>query len=1046
MLSAACPSDDQLSAYLAGGLEGGARVEIGEHIDFCNDCRQLVVAAVQSARGAALREAKTLADGSGPSVAAAAPEALTPTEIGVGLTLGRYHLLELLGTGGMGQVYRARDLELDRDVALKVLRPGLAGSAELLTARLLRESRLMARLSHPAVVSVFDVGRQGALVYVAMELIEGTTLAHWLRERRSVDEVLAAFVAAGRGLLAAHVSGMVHRDFKPDNVLISLDRGGRVARVVVTDLGVARALTPSPAEADPRPPRILQPSTAAASTAGARSEPSPARPASRTPAPALAAVTPASLRSAAASLPQLSADEGLTVPGATVGTPAYMAPEQLEGRAVDQRADVFSFAASLWEALWGTRPFPGRTMSEIAAAMAKPPRQAAPRGRIPRRVTKALREALQIDANRRTPALGPLLAALDPVAARQRKLLVAGAAAAALVTSSAAAAVVLPSRQGADPCGDEDRQVAALVAQERLAALTRALGPGPQTHEVAADLTERVAKWRQVHGRTCPAGERGASSSTSAQASSALTAACLAARRRELTGVLEDLTQDPVLRPVAGSYLSYLGDVGACERATAGMALSLIPDDPAQRQAVRRLRARLLAAEQLRRGGTTEEALTRLRDIRVAAEARWPVVYAEALYAEGGAEGAIGDSSRASETLKRAAAVAEKAHHDRVAAWAWTQLISAATFADNDVDRALEYATYADAALDRIGRPPYDETLWLYYYGAALAQADRADEGEAKMRAALHLAEQHSPPTVPLIVQGLGFLYDARGDYAKAVEMYKTAIATSKEPKSATAIYHAQLALNLARQGARDEALHHADQAVADATDGIDPRNDEWQTIKGTRILVLRHLGRFEEALADIPGAQARAAAARGKRSDDVAMFEQLEALLLADLGKVDEAARLIRRACDTMAMTIGEGSIDHAGCLADQAAIELRAGELDAAQAAADAAIAVVEETRSFHADVALVYQVRGELARRRGDLTRAAADLDRAIAIYPGFADRGYLASSQLAKARLLADSDRAAALALLGEAIASWQPAPGQWKRELDEARALAARLGR
>ncbi|HRC58465.1 MAG TPA: tetratricopeptide repeat protein, partial [Kofleriaceae bacterium] len=424
----------------------------------------------------------------------------------------------------------------------------------------------------------------------------------------------------------------------------------------------------------------------------------------------------------------------------------------------------------------------------------------------------------------------------------------------------------------------------------------------------------------------------------------------------------------------------------------------------------------------------------------------WPAVYAEALYAEGGAEGKIGDSSRASETLKLAAAAAEKAHHDRVAAGAWTQLISSATFADNDVERALEYATYADAALDRIGRPPLDEMLLLYYHGAALAQAERTDDAEAKMRAALRLAEQHDPSKVPLIVQGLGFLYDAKGEYKKAVDMYREAIATSKEPRSSIAVFHAQLAMNLAMHGERELALVHANTAVTDATDGVDPRNDEWQTIKGARILVLRHLGRFEEALADIPAAQARASAARGRRSDDVALYEQLEAVLLADVGKISEAEPLIRRACETLAIAMGEGSIDHAGCLADQAAIELRAGHLAPAHAHAEHAIQIVEQVQNFHADVAVLYQVRGEVARRRGDRAKAAADFDRAIAMCPPYADPGYLASAHFAKARLFADSDPTAAKDLLQRAITAWQPDAGMWKRELGEAQALLAKLSR
>jgi serine/threonine protein kinase len=165
----------------------------------------------------------------------------------------RYVIVERLGRGGMGVVYRAYDSELDRHVAVKLVRADLAGG-ERLKQRLIREAQAMARLSHPNVVTVFDVGEANGQVFVAMELLEGGTLATWLRaERRSGAEILRRFLAAGRGLEAAHAAGFVHRDFKPDNVL--LGPGGRVC---VTDFGLARLVgeaagPPTPSPSSPLP-------------------------------------------------------------------------------------------------------------------------------------------------------------------------------------------------------------------------------------------------------------------------------------------------------------------------------------------------------------------------------------------------------------------------------------------------------------------------------------------------------------------------------------------------------------------------------------------------------------------------------------------------------------------------------------------------------------------------------------------------------------------------------------------------------------------------
>src|SRR5215468_6757653 len=190
-----------------------------------------------------------------PSVRSEPAEAL-------GASLGRFRLERELGAGGMGVVHAAFDPDLERRIALKVLR----GTATALARdRLLREARAMARLSHPNVVTVHEVGTAGGRDFVAMELIHGETLADWLRtERRPPAAILDAFLAAGRGLAAAHAAGIVHRDFKPHNVLRSRD-----GRIVVTDFGLAREAHGAPPPAlDATVPLDLDVTTAAPSTSG----------------------------------------------------------------------------------------------------------------------------------------------------------------------------------------------------------------------------------------------------------------------------------------------------------------------------------------------------------------------------------------------------------------------------------------------------------------------------------------------------------------------------------------------------------------------------------------------------------------------------------------------------------------------------------------------------------------------------------------------------------------------------------------------------------
>jgi len=316
-------------------------------------------------------------------------ESITPGKLGAGAQIGGYALVEVLGEGGMGIVWKAHDPNLDREIAIKVLKRHDAHPS--LRKRLLREGRAMARLKHPNVLTVYEVGTEGDRDFIAMELVEGGSLDEWIAKDPPRADVIKALLAAGRGLAAAHAAGLVHRDFKPHNVLRSHD-----GRILVTDFGLARGLgdDSSPGVTEPATPRDQGGSAGLDETLDAVKSPSP------------------SARSAGGNVRTDSVlDSPLTQTGAMIGTPAYMAPEQFRGAAPDPRTDQFAYCVTAWQALTGARPHTGTTLDEL--------RRAAERGignlqaNLAPVVRAALARGLDPDPAKRWPDLDTLLDVLE---------------------------------------------------------------------------------------------------------------------------------------------------------------------------------------------------------------------------------------------------------------------------------------------------------------------------------------------------------------------------------------------------------------------------------------------------------------------------------------------------------------------------------------------------------------------------------------------------------------------------------------------------------
>jgi len=367
-----CLSDDAIFAYLSGTAAQDAIVEIERHLASCETCCALLAETAKLMEASADVTFTGAASGPEPVAMSTDPEKRVLSR---GMKLGRYEILDVIGRGGMSVVYSAHDPGLVREVAIKLVRSDVSAQrgADASKARLLREARAMARLSHPNVVAIYDVGEWNDEVFIAMELVAGKTLREWLRETKpSWRAALEAFLASGEGLAAAHETGLVHRDFKPENVLVGDD-----ARVRVTDFGLARS-------------------------ARGHEDSAPGGP-----------TTPSGVRDALATL---------TETGAFHGTPAYMSPEQFLGKPTDARTDEFSFCVALYEALYGQRPFEGKFSEALVRHVLQGTVRPAPLSSpVPKAMRDVLLRGLRVAPDERFPSMAALLVALREAAGAARE-------------------------------------------------------------------------------------------------------------------------------------------------------------------------------------------------------------------------------------------------------------------------------------------------------------------------------------------------------------------------------------------------------------------------------------------------------------------------------------------------------------------------------------------------------------------------------------------------------------------------------------------------
>ncbi len=467
-----------------------------------------------------------------------------------GETLARYVVLEEVGRGGMGRVLRAYDPKLQREVALKeVFGPRLDERAR---ARLVVEARAMAKLSHANVVSVFDVEDVDGRLVMVMEFVAGQTLRQWLdATERSVADIVACFVRAGRGLAAAHRADVLHRDFKPANVLVAHD-----GTVKVTDFGIAKAT-----------------------------------------------FTPVSTASESG-VDDVAGSE-LTRAGTVVGTPRYMAPEQHTGDTLGPAVDQYAFCVALWEALCGTPPFSGTQM--VQAKRRGPPTW--PREDVPRRLVEVLVRGLQPQPTRRWPQMSSLLSALEIAMAPRRR---GRRLALGLATVGVAVVGAYALRESSPaPCTGAREHLQGVwdeATRQRVASSMRAV-PG----SFVGDVWERTSRtldgyadgWVDMHTHACEAtAVRGEQSSEVLD----LRMGCLHDAKVSLQAAVEQLVEaDAGVVENAHRIVDALPGLASCadiETLQTGIALA----PPAERDRVDEISALLTRSRAARDAGRLEPA------------------------------------------------------------------------------------------------------------------------------------------------------------------------------------------------------------------------------------------------------------------------------------------------------------------------------------------------------------------------------------------------------------------------------------------------------
>jgi tetratricopeptide (TPR) repeat protein len=764
------PEPSALERLARGELPAEEAEPLRAHAASCSECsRALFRASAGDTEGEATAKVAPLSELELAAMRVPEPDALA--QLPRGSSIGRYVVLDRVGAGGMGVVYAAYDPELDRKVAIKLLQSRRGGSSASSPSSttggqqlLLREAQAMARLSHPNVLAVHDVGLWSERVFVAMELVEGKSLRQVIKAGPIPwAEALRILEAAGEGLAEAHAKGLVHRDFKSDNILV-----GKDGRVQVMDFGLARAAHASAEAASPPldvPASVLQ--------------------------------------------------SQLTEAGFVHGTPAYMAPEVLKGGAADERSDQFSFGVTLYEALYGERPFGPERPADPVLWRVKDAPAGSP---VPAWLRKVALRCVEPVPEARFDSMRVVLDALraDPRKGRRRAMAVAGVAVAVL--AGAGGAYGLAARR-LRACAGMEQHLSGVWDDTRRETVRSAFAAVPKPF--AADAARAASRqldgyasaWAQMRQQACEATRLRGEAPESVLA---LRMACLDRRLESVSALVSVLeAADAQVAQKAIDAIAGLPSLDACADLAALTALVPPPEDARARARVDEIRKKLAAPKAQLLAAQYKQGLEPAKAAAAeAAAVGYAPLLADAQELLGRLQEGAGDYKGAERSFTAAAQAAQEGRDDELGARAWSWLASAVGIRQGRWEAAHDALAMGKATMARLG-------------------------GRDTLRAELALSE--------------GRLLLGEGKYPDALKVVQEAVDLDRrlygEERVETATAEYLVGQCFFRLGKIDQAIEADQKALAIRKKVLGPDHPETANAVHLLATLYQASGRFEEAL-----------------------------------------------------------------------------------------------------------------------------------------------------------------------------------------------------